>query len=87
MGIEGAERMNIMQKNDFQWFIDNYKSLYEKYGESFIAIKNKVVLGVFKSIRQGLDEICKTEELGSFIIQKCNGDETGYTNYIAHVNF
>ena len=30
--------------NDFKYFVSIYQDLYNKYGESFIALKNKKIL-------------------------------------------
>jgi len=76
-----------MQNSDFQWFQEHYHDLFSKYGSSYLAIKNKKVIGVFYSFSEGVIATQKKEELGSFIVQLCNGDESGYTNYIASMNF
>ena len=76
-----------MQDKDFQWFIENYSALFSKYGTSYLAIKERAVIGVFHSYAEGVVETSKREPLGTFIIQECNGDESGYTNYISSVNF
>ena len=70
------------QLRDFKWFKRNNKKLYAKYGNSYLAIKNKKVLGVFSSYAEGVRETSKTELLGTFIVQHCTGDESGYTEYI-----
>jgi hypothetical protein len=71
------------QEADYKWFLDNYRMLYEEYGISYLAIKDKKVLGSYQSYAEALHETEKAEPIGSFIIQYCNGNETGYTNYIA----
>lgn len=76
-----------MQDMDYQWFLDNYDELYQKYGDSYIAIKNQKVLGVYTSFAQGVLTTQKTEEPGTYIVQHCNGNESGYTGYIASMNF
>lgn len=38
-----------MLQNEYKWFLDNYVDLYKQYGASFLAIKNKTVLGVYHS--------------------------------------
>ncbi len=76
-----------LQDKDFEWFLDNYSELSEKYGDSFLAIKDKTVLGNYGSYIEALKETEKNEELGTFIIQHCNGDNSGYTNYISSMNF
>ena len=67
---------------DFEWFIENYDSLYKSFGECYLAIKDKKVIGKYASFAEGVHETEKTEKLGSFIIQQCNGDVSGYTSYI-----
>lgn len=86
--MEGGDGMGKdIQDQDFQWFLDNYDSLFEQYGNKYLAIKDKKIIGVYKTYAEGVKETQKTEELGSFIIQHCNGDESGYTNYISSMNF
>ena len=55
--------------------------MYKKYGTGYLAIKNKKVLGVYKTYAEGVKNTLKTEEMGSFIIQLCNGSESAYTNF------
>ena len=73
------------QDLDFQWFLDHYDSLFQQYGESYLAIKNEKVIGSFPSYAEAVEKTEQTEELGSFIVQYCNGDESAYTAYIAPV--
>lgn len=42
MGYTDADR-----KEDFGFFLEQYDELYEKYGQCFVVIKNKKILGVF----------------------------------------
>ena len=72
-----------MQDKDFEWFIENYNMLYEKYGCCFLVIKDKNVIGVYKSFDEAADTTLEAEEIGTFIIQECNGDESAYTMQIA----
>lgn len=74
-------------QEDYKWFLEKYNDLYEKYGEAYLAIKNKKVLGVYNTYADGVRLTSKNEELGTFIIQKCGKDESSYTNYIASMNF
>lgn len=70
-----------MQRSDFNWFLNNYNDLYNKYGHKFLVIKNKTVLGAYEGVREALDNT--EEEMGTFIIQECNGSTSAYTNYIS----
>lgn len=72
-----------MGNKDFEWFLENYDNLFLKYGRKFLAIKDQKVIGVYDEAGEAVRQTMKSEELGSFIVQKCTGDETGYTNYIS----
>lgn len=73
----------INRKSDFQWFLNNYNDLYQKYGVSYLAIQNKNILGVYHEFGEAVNKTTETTALGTFIVQFCNGNESGYTNYIA----
>ena len=73
---------DIERRQDFDFFLENYQDIYQKYGECVVAIRNKNILGIFHTEQEAIDITSSEFELGEFIIQKCNGDETGYTNYI-----
>lgn len=76
-----------MQADDFKWFVENYDELFKQYGKCYLAIKDKKVLGTYDSPRLAISETSKEHTLGSFIVQLCNGDESGYTNYISSMCF
>lgn len=63
---------------DFSWFKEHYADFQKKYGESFIAIKDKKILGVYDSYGNGVRETTKTEEFGTFIVQECSPDYNVY---------
>ncbi len=75
--------MSSSQKKNFTYFIEHYKEIFSKYGHSFIVLKNEKVLAAYPSFSEAYRNTIKTEKLGDFNIQECNGDETGYTNFIA----
>lgn len=76
-----------MQSHDYTWFINHLPSLYEKYGDVYLAIKDEAVIGIFKSYADGVNETKKSEPLGTFIVQRCGRDESAYTNYISSFSF
>jgi len=76
-----------IQSSDFQWFLKNYADLFEKYGNTYLAIKNNAVIGTYNSYAEAVKSTSSREELGTFIVQECNGDESAYTNYILSMNF
>ena len=75
-----------MQEKDYKWFLDNYDNLFEEYGHKYLAIKNQTVLGAYSSYADAVRTTARTEELGTFIVQLCNGNETAYTNYISSLD-
>lgn len=72
---------------DFDWFEEHYKELQEMYGNSFIAIKDKKVIGVYTSYAEGVRKTSLTEAIGTFIIQECNKEFEAYRCCIASMNF
>ena len=76
-----------MQEADYRWFLENFNELFKKYGDVYIAIKEKTVLGIYNSYADGVLSTMKNEPLGSFIVQHCGNDESAYTNYISSMNF
>lgn len=72
-----------MQASDFQWFLEHYSDLHDKYGDSYLAIKNKTVLGSYSSYADAVSSTSKVEQIGTFIVQFCNGVESAYTSHIA----
>lgn len=72
----------INRQADYQWFLDNYMQLFNQYGHKVFAIQNKSILGVYEDKNTALDLTAEKYPLGSFIVQECNGEESGYTNYI-----
>lgn len=67
---------------DFDYFIQNYKELYQQYGHKFLAIKNKEVLGDFDSVPDAISQLSKEYEIGSYIIQECTDDDSAYRTTI-----
>lgn len=71
------------RRNDFDFFLSHYDEYYKKYGHCCIAIRCNEILGVYKSIQEAIDILSNQYELGEYIVQECNGEESGYTNYIS----
>ena len=71
------------QDKNFKYFVDHYKEIYSQYGHSFVVLKDQKVIAAYPTFSDAYRNTLKSEKLGDFSIQECNGDETGYTNYIA----
>lgn len=70
------------RKKDFDYFIENYDSLYKEYGHKFLAIKNKHVLGAYNSVPDAINNLSQKYEVGTYIIQECTGDDSAYRTTI-----
>ena len=70
------------RKEDFEYFVENYQNFYKEYGHTFLAIKNKSVLGSYNAVQDALSDLSPTHELGTYIIQECTGDESAYRTTI-----
>lgn len=68
---------------DFDFFVENYDALFKRYGKCYIAIRNKEILGVYKSSIDAVRDLLPVYEIGSYILQECNGDASAYTTYVA----
>lgn len=76
-----------MQDRDYEWFLENYSDIFNEYGVSYVAIKDGRILGSYNSYADGVRETMKQHPLGTFIVQFCNGEPSGYTGYIASMDF
>lgn len=68
--------------NDFDWFVRHYPAFQKTYGDCFIAIKDKRVIGVFENYSDGYEVIKKQFIPGSFIIQECSTTRKAYIVYL-----
>ena len=56
---------------DYDFFLKNLHSLYERYGPVFVAIKDEKILGIYPSLELAVEETAKKHALGTFIVQRC----------------
>jgi hypothetical protein len=60
-----------MQKQDYEYFLQNTDQFYKQYGHKYLAIKDQGILGVYSTFNEALKNTLKGEPLGSFLIQEC----------------
>lgn len=77
------EYTDIDRRKDFDFFLEHYSEFYKKYGYCFIAIRFNKILGMYRSIQEAIDILSNQYDIGEYIVQECNGSESGYTNYIS----
>ena len=66
-------------KKEFEFYKENQAELVKKYKGRFIVIKNGKVIGVYDSEIEAYQESQKTQELGSFLIQKVEEGKDSYS--------
>jgi len=72
------EQSKIELEKEFDWFLDNQTKLIQKYDGKVLAIKGFNVIGAYDDYLKAINETLKTEELGTFIVQKCSVDPSSY---------
>ena len=64
---------------EFNYFLENKEELFKQYPYKILVIKNKKVIGLFETVPEAVKETSKTEQLGTFLVQKCDIDPNSYT--------
>ncbi|MBQ0052128.1 MAG: hypothetical protein KBT11_08720 [Treponema sp.] len=71
---------------DFAYFKNSYDDLFKKYGHKFFAIKNESVLLACDTPRQVIEGLLPAYKPGTYLLQECNGNVSGYTHTIYGAN-
>jgi hypothetical protein len=74
--------MKDQQQTDYTWFSENFYMLYQRYGNSYLVIKNKTILGSYNSFSEAYHDTIKTESFGTFIIQRVCDNQEDLTEYV-----
>jgi hypothetical protein len=64
---------------EFEYYLSNRDELEKKYNDKVIVIKNQKVIGQYDSELEAVIETSKTEEIGTFLVQRCTPDENSFT--------
>ena len=73
---------SAQRDSDYNWFEDHVTELYDLYGEAYVVIQQKKVLGAYASYAEAVHETEKTEPLGSFIVQLCGPTKESLIEYV-----
>ncbi len=69
-----------MLEKEFKYFKDNQTALYAEYPDKYIVIKDERVLFSDDTFEKALSKAVEGKlEVGTFIVQLCSVDESGYT--------
>ena len=69
-------------EKEFHWFLDSLPLLAQKYDGLFVVVKNMKVIGAYDAFTEAIHNTLKTEEIGTFIIQKCSINPADYINIV-----
>ena len=68
-----------MLEKEFKYFRTNQNDIYSKYPDKYVVIKDSEVQLAAESFEKALGLATEKFELGTFLIQLCTKDESGYT--------
>jgi hypothetical protein len=71
--------MAIPLEKEFQYYLKNQAELVRKYDGKFVVIKNREVIGVYTDEMEAIMETQKTEELGTFLVQRVAPGSAAHT--------
>lgn len=71
--------MDKKLEKEFNYYLENQDELVKKYNGKFIAIKDCKVIGVYDSELEAIKQTTENQELGTFLIQKCEPGSESYT--------
>lgn len=66
---------------EFKYFKQHLDELFQMYPYKILVIKNQQVIGTYNTVDEAINETTKTEELGTFLVQKCDTNPEAYTAY------
>ncbi len=77
-----------MLKDEFEYFLKHKEEFADKYNGKFIVIKEQEIIGVYDSELEAIEETSKKEQLGTFLVQKCeHGDSSITQTFHSRVSF
>jgi hypothetical protein len=75
-------------QQEFEYFLAHKSELVARYNGKFVVIKNRQVIGAFDDELQAIAETRKSEELGTFLVQKVEpGDSATSQTFHSRVTF
>ena len=78
----------IVLEKEFNFFIAKQDELLKQYKGKFIVIKNCKVIGSYDDILNAIEKTSKHEQMGTFLVQKCEPGVESYTQmYHSRVSF
>jgi hypothetical protein len=64
---------------EFEYYLAHQDELVAKYNGKYVVIKGQQVIGAYDDIREAVDTTAKTQQMGTFLVQKCTPGDNDYT--------
>ena len=71
--------MPLSLEKEFDYYLAHQDELVEKYNGKVVVVKGEKVIGVYDTEYLAVTETSKKEELGTFLVQKCEPGAESYT--------
>ena len=71
--------MDSPLRAEFEYYVAHQAELLKKYNGRFVVIKNQTVIGDYSDQATAVSETAKTEELGTFLVQRVAPGSDEYT--------
>lgn len=68
-----------MLEKEFEYFRNNQSDIYTKYPDKYVVIKDLTVQLAAETFEEALTLASEKFEVGTFLVQHCTKDESGYT--------
>lgn len=69
----------ITLRDEFQYYLDNQDTLVKEHPNKYLVIKDKAVVGVYRTQSEAYDDATAKFKLGTFLIQHCQAGADSYT--------
>lgn len=66
-------------KREFDYYLANQAELVKRYDGRYVVIKGAMVIGDYTDQLSAVSETSKTEELGTFLVQKVEPGSAAHT--------
>jgi hypothetical protein len=77
--MTGMKEQEARREEDYRWFRENLPELEKRYGDKYVVIKDKRIIGAHETLHKALGCAREREKPGAFLIQLCTTDESRTT--------
>ncbi len=71
--------MNNVLESEIKYYQKHQDELVKQYAGEYIVIKNHEVIGNYDNELEAVKKSAKEHELGTFLVQKCEAGDQGYS--------